>query len=100
MKTIDVTMEDIKNGIPASGCNCPIALALRREFNVPPENVDVEGSAHILVDGMNMVVIGMYKQKVDDFIANFDDMNKSRIIYDPIYPFSFTIETGDNYDDY
>lgn len=30
MVTIDVTQEDIDNGVPRSTCKCPIALAARR----------------------------------------------------------------------
>jgi len=73
---INVTEEDIKNGIP-SNCNaCAISQALRREFNTDETYTmidDETGNVSIEIDDRKFQVNHMQENDVLDFIDTFDN---------------------------
>lgn len=95
--TVEVTEDDIKNGIPQKACKCPIALAICRQLGYQPDDnyVDVAKQAiHVLEKDAEPITFGsgfrakpltQYHLPVNaqDFVERFDD-------YEDVYPFSFT----------
>lgn len=92
---IDVTKEDIENGIRCSTSCCPIALAINRVLGLKSEwryiTVSEEGEP---ATGDEIVIIqfDMYgiqecsnEQEITDFILKFDTEEY-------VQPFSFTLE--------
>ena len=90
--TVDVTQEDIDNGLRASAYSCPIARAITR----------VTGRS-CLVDGTSVLfsydqVRGTLPQRVTDFIEEYDDSTElQRELSNTgiIVPFKFSVELED-----
>lgn len=78
--TIHVIQEDINNGKRMHCSDCPVALAVKRKFNLPSYAVVVSHST-IRFDN-NVVTI---PEIVSDFISKFDNGRY-------VTPFSFEIE--------
>jgi hypothetical protein len=77
---IDVTEEDIREGIPSNFCWCPFALAANRAFGRPVE----VGTKHLaLGDGYTHLPVEAIR-----FIAAFDAA-------EPVRPSTFTIRMED-----
>lgn len=83
--TIDVTREDIDNGLPKAAFACMLALAGTRAFNKPPGKVGCNGiDLCIPKNGTELHNIRLDPdtyQKVKLFDARM-----------PLEPFSFTVE--------
>ena len=72
---INVSEEDIKNGIPSESKSCAISQALRRKFNTDETYTiidDTTGDVSIEVDDIEFQVNHMHKSNVVDFIYDFD----------------------------
>ena len=72
---INVTEEDIKNGIPSESKSCAISQALRRKFNTDETYTiidDTTGDVSIEVDDIEFQVNHMHESDVADFIYDFD----------------------------
>ena len=82
--TVDVTEEDIKNGVRQNGFMCPIACALKRHKQDEYDPIWA-GALHLR--------IGKFKGETPDdafyFIDNFDKGL-------PVTPFSFTLEVEED----
>lgn len=68
--TLYINEFDIAKGVPEDTCNCPIALALQRDFNT--YNVLVESYDAIYVHNKKIQIIEEDENKVDAFIEQFD----------------------------
>lgn len=82
---INVTQEDIENGIRHSCFSCPIALAVKRETGC---NCSVESANFHLK--ARIFMMGSYEayfpgKEAEDFINNFDGGK-------PVKPFSFELD--------
>ena len=76
-KKIDVTLQNINYGKQGCKNNCPIALALKRDYQTKNVEVDIDDT------GDNLVLIKVNNKKikidetqedfVDTFIKDFDD---------------------------
>jgi hypothetical protein len=77
--TIQVTQDDIDDGIRGSYCDCPIALAIKRQF--PGKEIIV--SKYIL--GIGGVNTWNVPKPVYNFIDRFDNGN-------PVEPIVFEID--------
>jgi hypothetical protein len=77
---VEITKEDIDNGIPCNNFSCPIALALKRYY---PDKVISVGKLWITIEGVYHKM-RYYKNSpiVRKFINDFDDDI-------PVEPFSF-----------
>jgi hypothetical protein len=73
---INVTEEDIKNGVPRNSTCCPIALAIKRQNNNRPLDIGLYG-----IFRYNKASI-IFPVEVTLFIQNFD-------MGGPVQPFSF-----------
>lgn len=89
---VTVTAADIRNGKKNSTCDCPIALAIRRQLKV--ERGEIEVSSSISLKPRKMPWWGAYdfisydlSLRADRFIRAFDEGEK-------VKPFSFTAEGG------
>ena len=72
---INVSEEDIKNGIPSESKSCAISQALRRKFNTDETYTiidDTTGDVSIEVDDVEFQVNHMHESDVVDFIYDFD----------------------------
>lgn len=89
---IEVTQQDINDGVPGQACSCPVAKAISRELGIKiPQDVIVGPDAlsvWLRVDYWN----NNYKQyetvlphKVRKFIKHFDESK-------PVEPFHFTLK--------
>lgn len=68
---IEVTEEDIKNGIKCNPCRCPIALAVIRALDVPVCDVEVENNIYLIYPNRQFV----YRDstgKIQYFISAYD----------------------------
>ena len=90
---IDVTKEDIENGIRCSTSCCPVALAINRALGLKSEwryitvseTADTETDIIDIEFNMYGIEDCTYEQKILDFIFDFDRENY-------VQPFSFTLE--------
>lgn len=91
---IQVTQEDIDKGIPGDECNCPIALALKRDPQIDPDTVCVdEGTVEYFSQGGDKFR-GFAYYDMRRFITRFDKresvepedfiIDVSKEIFDPI----------------
>ncbi len=80
-KIINVTQEDIDNGLRTSSCKCPIARAAKREFGLPAL-ISPSFSLFLLKDYEN--ILFSLPSSARDFINDFDGER-------PVKPFSFQI---------
>ena len=94
--TVNVTQEDIDDGIPEEPCDCPIALALRRTLG--PES---EASVDVAESGPDAghAYVGLFDQpdvRLPDacrqFIENFDTYGRDTPEAWTPQPFSFELE--------
>ena len=76
---VEVTQEDINNGVRQDGDNCPIACALKRLVKSPEVEDDIEFD----LDGIRYVA--RIPDKASEFISKFDNAVN-------VLPFSFEIE--------
>lgn len=96
---IEVTQEDINNGIPGESCGCPIALALKR---MGCRNVEVHHEFVEFDYGTDLQVRGSLPDIAKEFIITFDEepyyddgsddgfgSNRARVA-----PFTFTLPEG------
>ena len=92
IRLIDVTHDDIKNGIQGDCNECAIALALRREYKTDDVGVFVhdETSSPILTVGKNELKI-KYENDVLDFIDCFDNMGTEDDYFKTPKPFTLQI---------
>ena len=77
---IQVTKQDIKNGVPGQACKCPISLAISRASGM--KKVFVEGPSIPL---HNYRYFGSKPDQIEQFIERFDEGDKVR-------PFNFELE--------
>jgi len=70
--TLYIDEFDIAKGVPEDTCNCPIALALQRDFNT--DQVCVESYDAIYVHNKKIQIIEEDEDKVSCFIADFDSL--------------------------
>lgn len=61
---VEVTFEDIRDGLPCDSASCPIARALGRMGKV----ADVHDS-YVMIDGNRLEL----PREAKDFVAHFDD---------------------------
>lgn len=78
---VTVTALDIKRGEPESGCNCPVARAIRRAANLSPKSIVVDKDEVYIIS--HEVSFNLPKQ-ARTFIDRFDT-DKS------VEPFTFKI---------
>ena len=87
-KLIKVTKTNIKNGLTGDCHNCPVALAVRREFRLKEHQVDVSGG---LINFCVKKSVGYeyqdfeHPKEVAEFIDKFDSGEK-------VKPFSFVMK--------
>jgi hypothetical protein len=83
-KTIEVTRDDIRNGIPYNSFNCPIARAVQRQFPNHPTRVFV---TYMTLGGLR----GELPEEAIDFIGRFDNklFKWERWL---MRPFTFSVE--------
>jgi len=90
---INVTEEDIKNGIPDNDNACAISQALRKKFNTDEVYTQVDGGDVILT--INEKKYGVnFKNESDvlDFIFDFDQVDG----WSKVKPMTFKIEELEN----
>jgi hypothetical protein len=79
---IDVTNEDIREGVHGSAYLCPVARAVSRAIGIRPELGDV------LIGPLNISIprhrVGRLPDVVSDFIRDFDQ-------HRPVHPFQFRL---------
>ena len=92
IRLIDVTHDDIKNGIQGDCNECAIALALRREYKTDDVGVFVhdETSSPILTVGKNELKI-KYENDVLDFIDCYDNLSTEDDYFKTPKPFTLQI---------
>jgi len=82
MLQIDVTQDDIDFGEPHKPCDCPIALAIDRQW---PGSLP-----YVNADGISLTIDGVeYDYYMPDIAVSFMDAFDDG---DPVRPFSFTID--------
>lgn len=89
MIKINVTEEDIRNGIP-DNCNaCAVSQALRRKFNTDEVYTEVDGGDVVLTINEKKYEVN-YKNESDvlDFIFDFDQVDG----WSKVKPMSFEIK--------
>lgn len=85
--TLEITQEDINNGIFCNSVACPIALALLRRFNIPQQQKFAEdvdpGNTGVIVGITSCVIfteeaITYYdlSEEAQDFISAFDALTR------------------------
>lgn len=90
---VNVTAEDIKNGVRQDCAQCPVALAMLRalgESKVPPCDIRVHASTTLFKlkgDHQRMTITN--PEIVEDFMSAFDWPHVSN---KPAQPFEFTVE--------
>ena len=94
---INVTEEDIKNGIPNNCNSCAISQALRKKFNTDEVYTEVDGGDVILTINEKKYGVGYkYESDVLDFIDRFDNHLEYEYLgaldCAPPKPISFKIE--------
>jgi len=85
---INVTEEDIKNGMPGDCHNCAISQALKRYFKTPQTCTEIEGGDIVLKVNDKKYEVN-YKNESDvlDFIFDFDQVDG----WSKVKPISFEI---------
>lgn len=85
--TIEVTADDIQNGIRSDNCECAVARALKRIPGVQPSAWVEFGAASIEydLDGQVYDLTLTFPPEATEFIQAFD-------CGDPVRPFTFTAE--------
>jgi hypothetical protein len=81
--TINVTAEDIENGVPKNICYCAIALAVKRAL--PAHDVSIDDDCVSLTDVESYYEDYPLPDSALVFIDQFDSGKKPQ-------PFSFTLE--------
>ena len=90
IRLIDVTQDDIKNGVQGDCEKCAIARALKREYKTNNVKVWVEGGDPVLqVNNHDLYMNSFMESDVLDFIFNFD--NQDDIDYPSPKPFTLQI---------
>ena len=95
---INVTEEDIKNGIPSDCRACAISQALRRQFNTEETYTmisDETGDVSIEIDDRKFQVNHMHESDVVDFIFDFDNYANdyfNNLNPEKLKPITFEIE--------
>lgn len=88
---LEVTRDDIDNGIRSSASTCPIALALIREVrkitNDEPYEVEVDGSFSFYLDNQKYNARKSYIE-LDEFVKRFD-------AEDYVAPFTLAVEADE-----
>lgn len=80
---IEVTQQDINKGIKGDICNCPIALALKRNGF---KNVEVNGSDADFNVMPDIFVSLPLPKKAQTFVTKFDEEGK-----EAVKPFGFNL---------
>ena len=89
IRLIDITQNDIKNGVQGECDKCAIALALKREYKTNNVEVWVEGGDPILrVNDDDLNIDSFMESDVLDFIDCFDNQDNM----DYASPKPFTLE--------
>tara|TARA_Y100001938_G_scaffold58615_1_gene82048 strand:- start:82 stop:360 length:279 start_codon:yes stop_codon:yes gene_type:complete len=77
IKKIDVTLQNINYGKQGCKNNCPIALALKRDYQTKNVEVDVDDTGEnlisIKVNNKKIKIDETQEDFVDTFIKDFDD---------------------------
>ena len=89
IRLIDITQEDIDNGVPSDCNRCAIALALKREYKTDEVEVSVPDDYVSLCICKNELNI-RYENDVLDFINCYDNMSTEDDYY--LTPKPFTLE--------
>jgi len=85
--TIEVTDDDIKNGIAKSCNQCPVALATKRAFEIDNLSIDVEYEhLEVFLESTNKHLVFPLPVLCVDFIESFDKADKD------LKTFSFELE--------
>ena len=80
IRYIEVTQEDINNGLPSDWNKCAIALALKREYKTDDVEVSVpEDYVSLCVGSKELYVDYNMDNKLLDFIDLFDCYNEHNI---------------------
>lgn len=86
IRLIDITYEDIEMGDRGCENSCPIALALKREYDTENIGVTMEDNIPILwMDNEVLELEDDMLKRVDKFIENFDNQWEEK-------PEPFTLE--------
>ena len=72
MKKINITNEDIGMGYRGCENSCPIAMALRHEYNTSNVSVMLEDRPYIYVNDDELDMTSKMRDVVQKFIYNFD----------------------------
>jgi len=80
---IDVTMQDIQKGQPKTACDCPVALAIKRNPKVVNAIVTYDKITVFIHDQ------AWYDMEVPEIVGHF--LNKFDR-YELVEPFSFTLD--------
>ena len=72
MKKINITYQDIEMGDRGCENSCPIALALRHEYNTTNVSVIMEDEPYIYVNDDELDMTSDMRDIVDNFIRKFD----------------------------
>ena len=76
---IEVTQDDIRNGVKGDTCACPVALALQRYFSTY-----IQVDAYVVAIGLEQIELPV---KVKTFIKDFDNGHT-------VCPFAFELSAG------
>ena len=81
IRFIEITQDDIANGIPADCNKCAIALALKREYKTDDVEVSIPEDYVSLCVGKNELNIRYeMEQDVMDFIDLFDNYRDDEVV--------------------
>lgn len=83
---VEVTQEDINNGVRQDADNCPIACALKRLVKNPQVEDDIE------FDLNEIRYVAQLTAEASVFISKFDEGDLINVL-----PFSFEIEAEEKY---
>ena len=75
---VEVTQEDIDQGVRKDNCNCPVALAVKRATG----REDVSVARNTIALGRDVI---FRVKKICDFVFDFDEGK-------PVEPFTFTVK--------
>ena len=73
MKHIKITDKDITMGDRGCKSSCPIALALKREYNTDNVLVEIEDIPYLYVNDYELDITSKMREKVEHFIEHFDN---------------------------
>jgi len=71
-RLIDITYQDIEMGDRGCENSCPIALALRHEYNTTNVSVTMEDEPYIYVNDDELDMTSDMRDIVDEFVKKFD----------------------------